>query len=511
MPPRPSLRPRHVKPCPLVGLAAMLDLDPAPDLAGLAVTGVTHDSRQVRAGDLYAALPGSRTHGASFAAQAAEAGAVAALTDAAGAHLVVGLPVLVVADPRAQLGRVADRVYGEPARDLLVIGVTGTNGKTTTSYLVESGLRAAGHRTGLIGTVEAHIGEERVATERTTPEAPEVHALLALMRERGVTACVMEVSSHALVYGRVDGIVFDVAGFTNLSQDHLDFHTDLEDYFAVKAGLFTAGRSLRGVVVVDDEYGRRLASTESTVSVTTVSTQGWDADWRVVARDHSEGLTRIVMENGDARRLTLTSPIPGDFNVANAALAVILLIGAGVDADDAVRGVAECAGVPGRMERVPAPGGGPLALVDYAHTPDAVETVLRALRPSTSGRLVVVVGAGGDRDPHKRPLMGAAAARNADVVVVTDDNPRSEDPVAIRAAVLAGAYGVPAADRAEVHEVVGRRAAIRAAVEMAPGPADTIAVVGKGHEQGQEAAGVVHPFDDRQVLAEMLRGREVAL
>ena len=510
MPPRPLLRPQHVIPCPLVDLADLLGIEPLPDLAGIAVTGITHDSRQVRPGDVYAALPGSHTHGASFAGQAAGAGALAVLTDGAGADVVAGLPVLVVADPRAELGRVAARVYGEPARDLLVLGVTGTNGKTTTAHLVESGLRAAGHRTGLIGTVETRVGDERVASERTTPEATQVHALLALMREQGVTACVMEVSSHALVYGRVDGIVFDVAAFTNLSQDHLDLHIDLEAYFAAKAGLFTPDRSRRGVVVVDDEYGRRLASGVSTVPVTTLSTRGDEADWRVVSRTAAGGSTRVVVEARDGRRLAMTSPIPGDFNVANAALAVVLLIEAGVTADDAVRGVAACPGVPGRMERVPGPARGPLALVDYAHTPDAVETVLRALRPSTSGRLVVVVGAGGDRDPHKRPLMGAAAARNADVVVVTDDNPRSEDPVAIRAAVLAGAYSVPAAERAEIHEVADRRAAIRTAIDAAPGPADTVAVVGKGHEPGQEVAGVVHPFDDRQVVAEMLREREEA-
>jgi UDP-N-acetylmuramoyl-L-alanyl-D-glutamate--2,6-diaminopimelate ligase len=504
------MRPRHVNPSPVAGLAALLGVDPAPDIGGLAVTGVTHDSRQVRPGDLYAALPGSSAHGASYAARAADAGAVAVLTDAAGADLIDGLPVLVVADARAVLGRVAARVYGEPARDLLVVGVTGTNGKTTTSYLVESGLRAAGHRTGMIGTVETRIGDDRVASERTTPEAPEVHALLALMRERGVTACVMEVSSHALVYGRVDGIVFDVAGFTNLSRDHLDFHADLEDYFAAKASLFTPDRSRRGVVVVDDEYGRRLASRRGAVAVTTVSTRGGTADWRVVSREPAAGLTRIVVEDGQGSRIALTSPIPGDFNTANAVLALVLLIEAGVATDDAVRGVAECAGVPGRMERVPAPARGPLAVVDYAHTPDAVETVLRALRPSTSGRLVVVIGAGGDRDVPKRPLMGAAAARHADVVVVTDDNPRSEDPTAIRAAILAGAYEVPAPDRAEIHEVAGRRAAIRAAVEMTAGSADTVVVVGKGHEQGQEAAGVVLPFDDRQVLAEMLGEPEAA-
>ncbi|MGH8774595.1 MAG: UDP-N-acetylmuramoyl-L-alanyl-D-glutamate--2,6-diaminopimelate ligase [Jiangellaceae bacterium] len=508
MPPRPSLRPQHVEPRPLAGIAALLDLPSTAAAEGVAVTGVTHDSRQVRPGDLYAALPGSHVHGAAFAAAAAEAGAAAVLTDAAGADLAGDLPWLVVADPRASLGRVAAHVYGDPARHLLMLGVTGTNGKTTTSYLVESGLRAAGHRTGLIGTVETRVGDERVASIRTTPEATDVHALLALMRERGTTACVMEVSSHALAYGRVDGIVFDVAGFTNLSQDHLDFHDDLEDYFATKAKLFTPGRARRGVVCVDDDYGRRLAK-QAAIPVVTVATKG-DADWRVTDREiaHAGATTLAVIGTEDGRRLPVSSPIPGDFNVANAVLAVVMLTEAGVEAGDALRGVATCPGVPGRMERVQsAAAGGPLGVVDYAHTPDAIETVLRALRPSTLGRLVVVVGAGGDRDAGKRPLMGAAAARHADVVIVTDDNPRSEDPAAIRAAVLRGTSAVPAQERGVVKEVGDRRAAIEAAVAETTGRPDTVAVVGKGHEQGQEIAGVVYPFDDRVELREALWGR----
>jgi UDP-N-acetylmuramoyl-L-alanyl-D-glutamate--2,6-diaminopimelate ligase len=501
MPDRRSLRPRHVAPRPLHAVAQLLR-QRAPDGPEVAVTGVAHDSRQIQPGDLFAALPGAKTHGVAFAAEAAAAGAVAVLTDTAGGQRVQGLPVIALHDPRSHLGQVAAFIYGEPARELLMLGITGTNGKTTTAYLVESGLRAAGHRAGLVGTIEIRVCDERFASVRTTPEATDLHALLAVMRERGATACVLEVSSHALVLGRVDGIVFDVAGFTNLSQDHLDFHTDLDDYFAAKAALFTPQRSRRAVVCVDDDYGSRLASMATVPVVTVGATRG--ADWWVVDRDLGvSGATTATLQDVRGQRLDVVSPIPGDFNLANAALAVVMLMEAGVDAADAIGGVIRCRGVPGRMERVRSTGvDEPLAVVDYAHTPDAIENVLRALRPSTGGRLAVVVGAGGDRDPHKRAAMGAAAARNADLVIVTDDNPRSEDPAEIRAAVLAGARTV--AGGTGVEEIGDRRAAIERAVEMARSLADTVVVVGKGHEQGQEIDGVRHPFDDRVVLREAL-------
>jgi UDP-N-acetylmuramoyl-L-alanyl-D-glutamate--2,6-diaminopimelate ligase len=507
VPDRPGLRPRHVTPLPLTALDAA-----AP--AGVLVTGVTHDSRQVRPGDLYMALPGAVTHGARFAAAAAEAGAAAIMTDGDGVRLAseagaVGVPVVALADPRSRLGDIAATVYGHPARDLLMLGVTGTNGKTTTSYLLEAGLRAAGHTTGLIGTVETRVGDERVASVRTTPEATDVHALLAVMRERGVTACAMEVSSHAMVFGRVDGVVFDVAGFTNLTQDHLDFHTDLEDYFAAKARLFTPEHARRAVVVVGDQYGRRLAASTAlpVVTVAPPHAAGLDpvgADWQVECFGD-----RATLAGSDGSKLELSVPIPGEFNVTNAALAVTMLLAAGVDGATAARGVAACPGVPGRMERVSGGAAGaaavaePVAVVDFAHTPDAIDNVLQALHPR--GRLIVVVGAGGDRDREKRPLMGAAAARGADVVVITDDNPRSEDAAAIRAAVAAGAHAVPEPERAEeIFVVGGRREAIRAALTSARGPDDTVVVLGKGHEQGQEIAGVVQAFDDRDVLREEL-------
>jgi UDP-N-acetylmuramoyl-L-alanyl-D-glutamate--2,6-diaminopimelate ligase len=497
-------RPHDVPGRTLADLGALLGVA-APPGAPARVTGVTLDSRQVRAGDLYAALPGARRHGADFAADAAAAGAVGVLTDPRGAEVAAasGLPALVVDDPRGRLGAVAAAVYGDPAADLLLLGVTGTNGKTTTAYLLDAALRHAGRLTGLVGTVETRIGDVRIRSVRTTPEAPDVHALLAVMRERGVTACAMEVSSHALALHRVDGVVYDVAGFTNLSQDHLDFHTDLEGYFAAKASLFTPERCRRGVVCVDDAWGRRLAE-RAQVPVTTVATAtGAHGDWTAEQREvaASGATTRFVLRHTDGRAYRLASPLPGDFNVANTALAFVLLIEAGIDPPTAARGLAVAGGVPGRMERVQSSAPDePLAVVDYAHTPDAVAAALRALRPSTPGRLVVVLGAGGDRDPGKRGAMGAAAAAHADLVVVTDDNPRSEDPAAIRAAVLAGARDVAATSGAQVREVADRARAVDVAVEATSGPADTVLVAGKGHEQGQEVAGALYPFDDREVL-----------
>ena len=327
-------------PRPLAGLAGTLGIAaPARDAA---VTGVTQASSKVQPGDLFAALPGALTHGARFTAQAEMAGAVALLTDPDGARrLGTDLPVLVVDDPRARLGELAATIYGRPADDLLMLGVTGTNGKTTTTYLIESGLRAAGHRAGLVGTVETRIDNERVASVRTTPEATDLHALLAVMREQGVTACVTEVSSHALVLGRVDAIVFDVAGFTNLSQDHLDFHRDLEDYYAAKAALFTPLRSRRGVVCVDDEYGRRLAA-EASVPVVTIATRddAGAADWVVVKREVSRSgrSTAIDLEHDGRREVSVSAPIPGDFNVANAVGAAIGQISGEVDRVYALEG-----------------------------------------------------------------------------------------------------------------------------------------------------------------------------
>jgi UDP-N-acetylmuramoyl-L-alanyl-D-glutamate--2,6-diaminopimelate ligase len=491
---------------PLAELAAHLGVDaPAGEAAA---TGITHDSRAVRPGDVYAALPGARFHGADFATQAASLGAVAVLTDPAGAGraAATGLPVLTVPDPRARMGGLAADLYGHPGEDLLQIGITGTSGKTTTAYLVEGGLRQAaqkdGSLTGLIGTVESRIGDERIKSERTTPEATDLQALFAVMRERGVSSVAMEVSSHALVLGRVDGCVFDVGVFTNLSPEHLDFHPDMEDYFQAKAQLFTRARSRAGVVNFDDEYGFRLAR-ESEVPVTTFSAEGHpDADWRaddVLVGPLGSTFTALG-PSGESVRASV--PIPGPFNVANALAAIAALGVAGVDPQTAADGIAAVPGVPGRLERVDA-GQPYLAMVDYAHKPDAVESVLYAVRKVTDGKVHAVLGCGGDRDPHKRAAMGAALARLSDTAVLTSDNPRSEDPLAILATMLGGAATVPSYERGTVLLEEDRAAAVALAVARAE-PGDTVLILGKGHEQGQDIAGVIRPFDDRRVLREAI-------
>ncbi|HEX6249672.1 MAG TPA: UDP-N-acetylmuramoyl-L-alanyl-D-glutamate--2,6-diaminopimelate ligase [Nocardioidaceae bacterium] len=469
------------------------------------VTGITLSSQRVRPGDVYAALPGSRAHGATYAASAAEAGAVAVLTDDAGADMCrdLDVPVLVVREPRRLLGRLAAHVYGDPAEHLRLVAVTGTQGKTTTTRLAEAGLQASGTAAAVIGTVGTRIDGVDVKTSLTTPEAPDLHALFALMRERGVEACAMEVSSHALVMGRVDGVVFDVAVFTNLGRDHLDFHADVEDYFAAKASLFTPERARAGLVNVDDAYGRRLLA-EATIPMRTFSTTS-EADWSARDVALTPGGSTFTVRTPTGRTFSAEVPLAGDFNVSNALAAIAAFGEVGFDPEAVAGGIAASGGVPGRLERVDA-GQDFVAVVDYAHKPDAVTAALATLRPLTEGRLIVVIGAGGDRDQGKRQVMGEIAARLADVVVVTDDNPRSEEPAVIRAAMLSGAAEVPEAERAEVHEEGDRRAAIRLAVSLA-GPGDTVVVAGKGHETGQEVRGTVHPFDDRAVLLEELKRR----
>lgn len=498
---------------PLTGLAALLGLrQPDRDSSFIhhqlrGISGVTHDSTAVRPGDLYVALPGSRHHGASFCGQAAQAGAVAVLTDAAGRDRAIrcGLPVFVVADPRARLGAVAAWVYGDPSGKLQLIGVTGTSGKTTTTYLIESGLRMAGHVTGLVGGVETRIAAAVEPSKLTTPEATDLQAAFAVMAEREVTAAVMEVSSHALALGRVAGTTFEIAVFTNLSQDHLDFHGDMDSYFAVKAQLFTPSYARSAVLNVDDARGRRLAN-RAAIPTTTFSASGLsEADWRAVdVRCGADGSTfQVVGPGGVEADASIT--MPGPFNVANSLAAIVALVEAGVGLSTAVAGVAACPGVPGRLEQV----GGEhdlTVLVDYSHKPGAVEAVLNALRPVTQGSLRIVLGCGGDRDAAKRPLMGAIAAELADTAIFTNDNPRSEDPLAILGEMLAGTLSVPPRDRAHVVVEPDRAAAIGMAIEGAA-KGDVILIAGKGHERGQYVGDQVIPFDDREVAARALAER----
>lgn len=525
--PLTQFRPERVPATSLRDLAAQLHLSSAGDpgvtgttsesdttdvpVAEIPVTGVTVASDAVVPGDLFVGVPGFTAHGARFAPAAVAAGAVAVVTDAAGAALLpadLGAPVLLHDDPRAVAGVLADVVYGGPSDRLVTVGVTGTNGKTTTTYFVEAALRAGMGTSALMGTVELRIGDQGVESPRTTVEAPALHRLMAVALERGVTNLTTEVSSHAIALHRLAGVRFDVVAFTNLQRDHLDFHGDMESYFGVKASLFAPGQAERGVVVVDDEWGRRLAAS-SPIPVASLAThrdapEADRADWRVVSADIGlDGVgSTFDLRGPDGAVHTAFSPLPGLVNVSNAATAIVVAVSAGVPIDVAIDAVARVTAIPGRMERVVERGQGlPLCIVDYAHTPDALVYALEAVRPITPGRLVLVLGSDGDRDQGKRPMLGEIAARLADVVVVTDENPRSEVPGTIRASIIDGAREVRP-DLTDVVEIAdGRAAALRHAMDLTR-EGDTVIVTGKGHEPTQEIAGVFHRYNDRDVYLE---------
>lgn len=470
------------------------------------VTGVTLRAQEVLPGDLFAALPGASTHGARYAGDAIGRGAVAVLTDAAGAaqmgERTAATPTLVHPGPRSVLGALAATVYGNPSERVTVVGITGTSGKTTTTYLVESGLRAAGRTAGLIGTIGTRIDGADMPSALTTPEAPALQAMLAAMAERGVDTVVMEVSSHALTLGRVDGIAFAVGGFTNLSRDHLDFHPTMADYFEAKARLFDPAsplRARRAVVCVDDEAGRAMARRADTA--VTVSTRGRPADWRAEAVTAQAGAQEFTAVDPAGVHHRMGLALPGDYNIANCIVALAVLDAVGVSPEQASAGLRHTR-VPGRLEQIDR-GQDFLALVDYAHKPGALHEVLRTLR-RPDGRLAVVFGAGGDRDRGKRAEMGRVAAELADLVVVTDDNPRSEDPAAIRREILSGT--AQAGTDAAVVEIGDRRAAIDYAVAWAAA-GDVVLIAGKGHETGQTRDGQTQPFDDRVELAAALAAR----
>ena len=464
---------------------------------------VTHDSRQAGPGVLFACRPGQRVDGHDFAGQAVAAGSPALLVER-----LCDLPVpqIVVSSVADVLGHAAAAIHGYPSRALTLVGVTGTNGKTTTTHLLESAFRAAGHVTGLIGTVQTRVAGQAVPGVRTTPESTDLQRLLARMVSAGATAAAMEVSSHGLALGRVAGTSFAVAVFTNLSQDHLDFHADLEDYYAAKARLFLPAHTQAAVVNVDDPWGHRLAAA-APVPVLRVSLSGAAEDADVTALDADEGPEGWTITVACAgMRLRLRTRLLGRFNAENALCALAAAHAAGIDLDAAAAGIAALDGVPGRMERVDA--GQPFTvLVDYAHTPDSVAHVLSAAR-SLAGhkRVLVVVGCGGDRDPTKRPLMGRVAAQLADFVVLTSDNPRSEDPLAILDMMASGARAVPGATWAIEPD---RRAALALALQQAD-PGDVVVIAGKGHEPYQTIADRTMPFDDRLVARELLGAIGVA-
>ena len=472
----------------LANLAERLGID--YDGPVTVIDDVHHDSRGVRPGSLFVAIPGATADGHDHAPAAVEGGAVALVVER---PLDLAVPQIVVENARRALPIVAAEVHGHPSRDLTVIGVTGTNGKTTVTHMIESIAHSAGLTPGIVGTIGARIDGDPVRLARTTPEASDLQRLLAAMRDRHVDLAALEVSSHALSLGRVDGVVFTVAAFTNLSHDHLDFHGDMEQYYRAKARLFTPERSRVAVVWVEDEWGRRLLD-DSTVPVVTVGMEPTcdvaGSDIRVDPRGSHFTLTMRGVE----RRIRM--PLPGRFNVANALIAAACADRAGVPFDEIATGLETLPPVPGRLEPVTA-NASFAVIVDYAHAPDPIAAVIDDVRSLGARRVIAVVGAGGDRDRAKRPLMGKAAA-TADLAVITSDNPRSEDPLEIIEAVTA-----PVVDLDHVVVEPDRRLAIRFALESAE-PGDVVLVLGKGHEQGQEFADHTEPFDDRLVAAEEL-------
>lgn len=466
--------------------------------ADVDVTGLTLDSREVQPGWLYAALPGQRAHGAQFAAQAVNSGAACILTDREGESLIdvtLSVPVVVADNVRRRLGDVAAAFYGHPSEHLATYAVTGTNGKTTTVTLIAAALRALGRSVGTIGTLGARLNGTALdlrSTTVTTPESPHLQEQLAVMLADGADAVALEASSHALALERLQAICFDVVGFTNLGHDHLDYHHTMEEYFAAKRKLFEPGRAHHAVVWTDSEYGAQLAAMvrqQGSPALVTVGTH--DADWILgdVAPHGRLGMRGTLTR--DRRRFDVELHLPGAHNMVDAAIALAMLEACGVPPEQVLDGL-RTAQVPGRMQRAIMDDAAPLVIVDFAHTPQAVEATTREL--AQLGPLTTVVGCGGDRDPVKRPIMGAAAAAQSSLVVITDDNPRTEDPASIRAATYEGALG----HGAEVVEIGSRAEAI--AYALAHTPRDgVVAILGKGHEHGQILADRVVDFDDVMV------------
>ncbi len=461
--------------------------------ADVEITGLAYDNRQVRPGTLFFCVPGFTRDGHDFAADAVARGAAALVV---ARDLGSGVPEVRVDDVRAAMAKAAARFHGDPTAALPVVGITGTNGKTTSAFIVRSLLEARGIQCGLLGTIKTVVGGRDVPSVRTTPEAIDLQATFAAMRAGGDRACAMEISSHALELRRADGIHVAVAVFTNLTQDHLDFHPDMEAYFRAKRRLFADLAPRTRIANVDDPSGRRLA--DEFPDTVRIGIDAEDAHWR--ATDVRSGVAGSCFKlRAPEGEWAVETPLPGRFNVLNVLGALAACRALGVPADELVAAASSAGRVPGRFEPVDE-GQSFAVLVDYAHTPDSLENVLAAAAELARGRVIVVFGAGGDRDRGMRPLMGEIATRLADVAIVTSDNPRSEDPEAIVAEILAGA-----GPGAEVE--VDRRAAIERAVGCAR-EGDVVVIAGKGHEPGQEfAGGRKEPFDDVTVARAALRAR----
>ena len=503
----PVLRPEHPSARSLAELVNEFGLEHSGSVDGVELTGVTLSTNDVRPGDLYVGIKGANSHGAGYASKAKDSGAVAVLTDAEGAALIegIGLPVITVDSPRAALGEISAWVYRTQDEPPLLFGTTGTNGKTSTSYLLAGILRQLGLVTGLSSTAERHIGDEVVVSRLTTPEASEMHALLARMREAKVRAVAIEVSAQALERHRVDGIVFDVAAFTNLTHDHLDDYSDMEEYFQYKLALFDPDRARRGVVSLDSPYGQRVVN-DSRIPVTTISaTTGIEGEWNVEVLDEQAEYTEFRLTGPQGRSLTSRVPLIGWHMAANAGLAIVMLVEAGFELEAIGQALEESGGIdaylPGRTERVSGDRG-PTVYVDFGHSPDAFEQTLAAVRAVTTGRVVMVFGADGDRDASKRHEMGRVASEGSDILVITDHHPRFENPASIRATLVEGAH--LAEHEAELHEVSPPEKAIRAAVALAA-EGDSILWAGPGHQDYRDIEGVRTPYSARDEARDALR------
>jgi UDP-N-acetylmuramoyl-L-alanyl-D-glutamate--2,6-diaminopimelate ligase len=467
--------------------------------AEVSFTGLTHKDSEIQPGDIFLAFPGARVHGAEFISKAKEAGAVAVMTDSEGAKISTELPTLVVSNPRDAGATLAASFYRAPVRDMQSIGITGTNGKTTVTTLLIQIFEKVGRESGLIGTVETRIGSEAIKSDRTTPEAADLQALAATMSERHMRHLVMEVSSHSLDLKRIVGSHFAIVGFTNLTQDHLDYHKDMESYFQAKSRLFTHEYADQGFINIDDAYGLRLFESSEIANIS-LSRLNSKATWHFTAITPTTSGYEFTVRGKDGVLIESRTPMHGAYNLDNLLLAVAIAYECGVDSLELATVLPLIAGAPGRLEAVSL-GQNFTALVDYAHSPDAIINVLSAVREFTSGRVIAVLGCGGDRDATKRPLMGEALSQGSDIAVFTSDNPRSEEPALILEQMVGKIN--PSGDSRVIDD---RAAAIAYAVSLAQ-PGDTVIILGKGHEVGQDVKGVVTPFDDRLQLAQAIEAR----
>ena len=494
----PILRPDSVIPVSLGSIAETFNLSVTEAHEEITVTGISMNTGDLRPGDLFVAMPGIKTHGANFATKALELGAVAIITDATGKELigVTEVPVLILEEPRKRLGELAAFVYGNtPGNVPTLFATTGTNGKTSTTYLLDAILRQIGRTTGLTSTAERHIAGEVIVSRLTTPESTEMQALIARMRERGVTDIAVEVSAQALTQLRVDGLHFDVAGFTNLSHDHFDDYGGFEPYLKAKAELFTLKRSKQAVVCLDTEYGKRIVEL-SEVPVTTISShKGIDSDWKVEVLEELPGLTKFTVTSPSGESLTSSIPIIGSHMGANAGLAIVMAVTAGHSLEAIKSAIKDGidAYLPGRTELI-SPAGAPAVYVDFGHSPDAFLNTLAAVRKVTTGKVLMLFGADGDRDPSKREDMAKVAAAGCDILVITDHHPRFEDPASIRKTLFEAAKALR--PELEILEVSPPEAAIRAAVKLVE-PGDSILWAGPGHQDYRDIEGVRTPYSAR--------------